>query len=90
VQTTKNQEIYAHHLTVMGFWWYMIQTKETIKATPNYSKRTFTLRCYINGTLYVKYRTTEMSEEEFNSCEYNTNNDWQQYLTTDDYYKVKK
>ena len=61
-----------------------------IKAKANYSKKTFTLRGYINGTLYAKYRTTEMSEEEFNSCEYNTNNDWLQFLTSNDYYLIKK
>mgnify|MGYP003626533029 CR=1 FL=1 len=64
----------------------MIQEK--IKATPNYSKRTFTLRCYANGVKYAKYRTTVMTQEEFDTEEYNTNNDWQQFLTTDDYYKV--
>ncbi len=74
----------------MGFWWYMIKTKETIKATPNYSKRTFTLRCYSDGVFYAKYRTTVMTQEEFDTEEYNTNNDWLQYLTTDDYYLIKK
>jgi len=63
--------------------------KETIKATANYSKRTFTLRCYQGGVMYAKYRTIQLSEEEFNSCEYNTNNDWYYFLTSSDYYKVK-
>ena len=36
----------------------MIQTK--IKATPNYSKRTFTIR---KGA--SKYRTNQMTKEEF-------------------------
>ena len=63
--------------------------KDTIKATPNYSKRTFTLRCYQNGVIYAKYRTSVLSKEEFNSCEYNTNNDWDSFLKSDDYYVVK-
>lgn len=66
----------------------MRQTKETIKAIPNYSKRTFTLRCYSDGIFYAKYRTTQMTQDEFDTEEYNTNNDWQQFLKTDGYYKV--
>ena len=66
----------------------MRQTKETIKATPNYSKRTFTLRCYSDGIFYAKYRTTQMTQDEFDTEEYNTDNDWQQFLKTDGYYKV--
>ena len=61
---------------------------ETIKVTPNYSKRTFTIRKYINGKLFAKYRTIEMSQEEFDSEERNTENDWNQFLSSDDYYKV--
>ena len=60
----------------------------TIKATANQSKRTFTLRCYVDGKMYAKYRTTQMSQEEFDSEEFNTENDWQQFLKTDNYYKV--
>ena len=63
--------------------------KETIRATPNYSKRTFTLRCYQGGVMYAKYRTVKLSKEEFQSCEYNTNNDWYDFFKSDDYYVVK-
>ena len=56
-----------------------------IKATPNYSKRTFTLR--VDGK---KYRTVRLNKEEFETCEYNTQNDWEQFLRSDDYYLVKK
>ena len=65
----------------------MIQTK--ITATPNYSKRTFTLRCYSDGIFYAKYRTTQMTQDEFDTEEYNTQNDWEQFLKYGDYYKVK-
>ena len=62
---------------------------ETIKATANQSKRTFTIRKYIDGKLYAKYRTIPMTKEEFNSEEWNTENDWRQFLKSDDYYTVR-
>ena len=56
-----------------------------IKSTPNYSARTFTIRK--NG---VKYRTTRMDSNEFNSNLYNTQNDWVNFLRySQDYYIVK-
>tara|TARA_R110000751_G_scaffold83052_1_gene166892 strand:- start:796 stop:1002 length:207 start_codon:yes stop_codon:yes gene_type:complete len=66
-----------------------IVMKETIKATPNYSKRTFTLRCYSDGVFYAKYRTTQMTQDEFDTEEYNTQNDWEQFFKSDDYYTVR-
>ena len=38
-----------------------------------------------------KYRTTSMSKHEFNAHEYNTANDWQNFLKTEigSYYTVK-
>ena len=60
----------------------------TIKATANQSQRTFTIRTYINGKLSTKYRTIKLSKEEFQSCESNTQNDWRQFLKSDEYYKV--
>ena len=59
-------------------------TGREIKVRSNKSKRTFTIR-----TESGKYRTYQMSKEEFESCEMNTANDWQQFLRSDDYYKVK-
>lgn len=59
-------------------------TGESIKVTPNYSKRTFTIR-----KDYAKYRTIQMSKDEFENCEFMTGQDWQHFLnSTDDYYKV--
>lgn len=55
-----------------------------IKVTANHSARTFTIRK--NGTTY---RTLKMDKEEFNSAIYWTTNDWQQFLKSSDYYKVK-
>ena len=60
-------------------------TQHTISATPNHSARTFTLRTDTG----FKYRTIKLSQEEFNSCLSNTNNDWKQFLKSDDYYIVR-
>ena len=65
------------------------KAKRTLKVTSNQSKRTFTLRfTYKDGTK-KKYRTLPMSKYEFENCEYNTENDWNQFLKSDDYYEVK-
>jgi len=61
---------------------------EIIKVAANQSKRTFTIRKYFNGKVFAKYRTIEMSQEEFDSEEMNTYNDWKQFLKSDDYYSV--
>jgi hypothetical protein len=34
-------------------------------------------------------RTFKMTKEEFNENLYNTANDWNQFLKSDDYYKIK-
>jgi imidazoleglycerol phosphate synthase glutamine amidotransferase subunit HisH len=65
-----------------------MQNIRTIKATPNHSQRTFTLRVYHNGKLTFKYRTIKLPKDEFNSCIYNTNGDWLQFLKSDEYYLV--
>lgn len=44
-------------------------------TTPNYSKRTFTIR-----TKSSKYRTLQMSKIEFNEALYNTPGDWVNYI----------
>lgn len=54
-----------------------------IKVSSNKSKRTFTIK-----TESGKYRTLQMSKEEFNSSLNNTGNDWQQFLKSDEYYSV--
>jgi hypothetical protein len=55
-----------------------------MKVTQNKSARTFTIK---NET--AKYRTFKMSKQEFESNQYNTENDWKQFLKTDEYYKIK-
>lgn len=57
---------------------------ETIKVSSNQSKRHFTIKTE-SGT----YRTLPMTQEEFDSNEFNTGNDWKHFLKSDDYYKVR-
>ena len=54
------------------------------KITGNKSKRTFTI--VTNG---IKYRTLQMSREEYESANNWTGNDWSQFLKTDEYYRVR-
>lgn len=66
----------------------MKTSNETIKVSANQNKRTFTIKKYIDGKLFAKYRTIQMTQEEFESEEMNTENDWKQFLKSDDYYAV--
>jgi len=68
----------------------MENLKRELAVRSNKTARTFTLRFKYKDGSIVKYRTTPMSREEFNSCEYYTRNDWSQFLKSDDYYEVKK
>ena len=62
----------------------------TLKVTPNYRKKTFTIRKYDNGKVFSKYRTTPMSKEEFESEEMNTETDWRYFLRSSNDYSVIK
>ena len=55
-----------------------------MKTISNKSARTYTIR--VNGN---KYRTLQMSKQEFDSAYYWTDNDWKQFLKTDEYYSIK-
>lgn len=55
----------------------------------NKSKRTFTLRFTYEDGSKVKYRTIPFSKEEFVSAEHWSEDDWKQFLKTDEYYEVK-
>lgn len=59
-------------------------TGRKLKVRSNKSERTFTII-----TESGKYKTYTMSKEEFNDSLYNTGNDWNNFLKTGDYYKVK-
>ena len=61
-------------------------TGRELKISSNQKMRTYTIR-----TESGKYRTCQMSKEEFDSARWWTGNDWQQFLSaTDDYYIVKE
>jgi hypothetical protein len=62
---------------------------KTITAVANHSKRTFTVRCTWAEGDSIKYRTIAMDKEEFQSSLHHTENDWKQFLKSEDYYKVK-
>lgn len=59
-------------------------TGRKIKVSSNKQNRTFTII-----TDAAKFRTNQMSREEFSNCLFNTGNDWDNFLKSDDYYKVK-
>lgn len=63
--------------------------KETIKVTANHKDQTFNIRKTGESGYRAKYRTIRLPKDEFNSCLYNTQNDWQNFLNSSpDYYKV--
>lgn len=67
--------------------------EKIIKATPNHSARTFTIRCkdkLPSGEMHTtKWRTYPMSKQEFQSSLNNTTNDWKCFFKSSDYYEVK-
>ncbi|MBS3739660.1 MAG: hypothetical protein KGY51_11815 [Psychroflexus sp.] len=64
-------------------------TRAEINVRANQNKRTYTIRKTHEDGSKTKYRTIPMSQEEFESAENWTANDWQQFLKTDEYYIVK-
>jgi hypothetical protein len=63
----------------------------TINSTPNYSKKTFTLRKYDErGKFISKYRTLPMSQDDFDENEYNGSDDWANFLKTSNEYRIVK
>jgi len=58
-----------------------------MKITSNKSRRTFTIR-----KESAKFRTLQMSQNEFDECDNNTTEDWKYFLITQggSYYEVKK
>ena len=62
---------------------------EKITATPNNKNRTFTIRTFVNGKINFKYRTIQMSKEDFEAELNNTQNDWIHFLKSNNYFLVK-
>lgn len=55
-----------------------------LKVTSNKKERTFRIK-----TESATFKTLPFSREEFDSARWWTGNDWQQFLRTDEYYKLK-
>jgi len=65
--------------------------KVTITATANKKTKTFDIIKTWNDGTKVIYRTTELTDQEFEDLGYNTSSDWQNFLETDlEYYLVKE
>lgn len=67
-----------------------MKTKDySITATANESAKTFDItKTWDDGTA-TTYRTSELSDEEFEDLDYNTESDWQDFLNHDgSYYRV--
>lgn len=63
-------------------------TKEQLNAVytakANHRQRTFTV--YMDGK--KTWRTYPMDKYEFQDCLNNTSNDWRQWLSSDDWYRI--
>lgn len=62
----------------------------TIKAVPNYKKRTYTLYTQENGKTINKYRTIRYTLVVFYDMLYYTQEDWRNLLKRGDEYTVIK
>ena len=51
-----------------------------LKIKSNESAQTFTIRKYVNGKFFTKYRTIKFNKIEFEDLEINTENDWKHFL----------
>lgn len=59
-------------------------TGRTFHVSQNLSHRTFTI--YTDS---AKYRTDKMTKEDFHDAMFYTGKDWQNFLLTSNYYKIK-
>jgi hypothetical protein len=66
-----------------------MKKENTLTATPNYSKRTYTIRRYCNGLVWSKCRTLPMNKQEFEEAEMNTKNDWKWFLTSNECKRIR-
>lgn len=68
-----------------------MKTKDySITVTANESAKTFDITKAWNDGTATTYRTGELSEEEFEDLDYNTEGDWENFLRTDQSYYVVK
>lgn len=66
---------FKEHTTISG---------RKLLVNSNESKRHYTIK-----TDVATYRTYPMTDREFLENSYNNGNDWQQFLKSDEYYKIK-
>ena len=66
-----------------------MKTKIEINAIGNEVTKTYDIIKISNGVRTI-YRTTELSEQEFEDMEYNTPNDWQNFLNISNAYYLLK
>lgn len=64
----------------------MKKEERTYKITYNRSKKTYTIRVYSDGKIYVKYRSYPQGKDY---TETHTENDIYNFLRSNDYYVVK-
>lgn len=64
--------------------------KFTITAMGDEKTKTFDIVKLWNDGTVTTYRTSELSEEEFEELDYNTESDWEDFLRTDQSYYVVK
>lgn len=68
-----------------------MKTKDySITARANESAKTYDITKTWNDGTVTTYRTDELSEEEFEDLDYNTEGDWEDFLRTDQSYYVVK
>lgn len=67
-----------------------MKTNYSINAVANEKTKTFDIiKTWSDGTKVI-YRTTELTDQEFEDMEYNTSSDWQNFLnTSQSYFEVK-
>lgn len=69
----------------------MKANKHTYMITPNRSRRTITIRHFIDGKLISKYRSFRLNKEDWNYYGegFASENDIKNFLKSTDYYVVK-
>lgn len=67
-----------------------MKTNYSINAVANEKTKTFDIIKVWNDGVKTVYRTTELTDQEFEELEYNTTNDWKNFLkTSQNYYLVE-
>lgn len=65
-----------------------MKTNYSINAVANEKEQTYDIVKTWSDGVEVIYRTTELTYQEFEDMEYNTSNDWQNFLNTNQNYSL--